>query len=413
MKKKDFLRMAAYACAAMGLVACTDYQAMQTRATSEDKHVMFTTSVTDALGSSEATINITSSVTYEDGSSEDFNPIAYLRVELAQTHIEVSDASQMGVTLVGEEITSPEDDASDGKVDVVKQFTFSDGQVATVYYGWQFERKELADGILNAPHVEISAVNYSDYTSEDVTEESATITLVFQAKLTGADATYAPQETVELKPRYTKAVTATEPEPEDPTYRLYVEWEDWAPHELGFRIYAYKTVGGEETLMQENGEFFHLYLSDFGPSSLHAADADKVGEITYEWYSGLTENEDPFTRGYFTASPTRYQYWYVPSYLFDGERCMFSSNFSTQVLEFKDGDYTAKVEVGVVPEMTSTIEVLSERAGNVPEGTTYVATDVQHLVVTNYVRAVSDVEVTTNKNEAVVFDKEHYIDLYE
>ncbi len=410
MKTKKILRMQLMLMCAV-MTSCTDFDAIQTLQTTTEKDLSFSTTVTDALGSSEATITISSSVTSDD-EIIDFHPTAYLRVELEHTYIEVSEASQMNVELMDEQIVSSEEDASDGKVDVIKQFTYSDGQVATVYYGWQFERKELADGVLNAPHVEITSVKYSDYTSEDVTEESATITLVFQASLTGVDATYAHQETIELKPRYTKALLTADSEAQ-PTYRFYVQWNEWDEEnrEVGFRIYAYKTVGDEETLLQENGEFFHLYLNGVWPDGLYAVESSEIESFTFKWYPGLIEEEDPFTRNYFTSLPIRYQYWYSPSYMLAGIDYIESYNFSTQTLEFNDDGYTAVIEVGVVPEMSGEVKYMSERSANVYEDVVYVGTDIQHLVVTNYVRA-DGVDVTTNKNGDVLYEGYKYIDLF-
>ena len=146
-----------------------------------ERNLEVTTSVDDHLGGSTVTFDQSSSIdTSEDGTEvTHFEPSAYLNVVLEKEHIEVANAGEIDVTLAGEETVS-ENDFSEGVTlgkDVVKKFTFSDGQVATVSYGWRYDKAVIAGNEDYAPHLEIAKVVYSSFAKENTSGNDYTVLL--------------------------------------------------------------------------------------------------------------------------------------------------------------------------------------------------------------------------------------------
>ncbi len=146
MKKKNFLRFAAIAVSAVVLVACSGAEYLDLGKKVEEKNLEVSTSVNDGQGESTGSFEQSSTVDLTgDGTDvQRFNPTAYINVVLEKKHIEVASEAELAVALTGEETVSDknfEEGATFGK-DIVKKFTFSDGQVATVSYGWRYEKSQ-------------------------------------------------------------------------------------------------------------------------------------------------------------------------------------------------------------------------------------------------------------------------------
>ena len=208
---KNFFRNAYLVAIAAVMLGCDGaLETTNSRAMVEvERNLEVTTSVDDHLGGSTVTFDQSSSIdTSEDGTEvTHFEPSAYLNVVLEKEHIDVADASEIDITLVGEEVVS-ETDFSEGITlgrDVVKKFTFSDGQVATVSYGWRYDKAVIAGNEDYAPHLEIAKVSYSNFVKENTSGNDYTVTLEFTASWASHNASKIETAEVTLKPWYTKS----------------------------------------------------------------------------------------------------------------------------------------------------------------------------------------------------------------
>lgn len=237
-----------------------------------DKNVEFTTSVVDALGSSIANIDVESSTISvgDDGTDvRRFEPTCYLNIKLAKEHIELASVEETEITLVDEKVIS-DNEVSDGAIrgrDVVKEFTFSDGQIATVSYGWQYEMDVVGAEQVAAPHVEVSNVRYINHVVENTGVGTYKATPAFDASLVTKSVSNAETVSLTLRPWYTLGVAA-EPEPE-PEYTFEVVWGEWHNGDLDtegdyghyqpVEIYVNKYVNGE--LQRRDRSYVELHAA--------------------------------------------------------------------------------------------------------------------------------------------------------
>ena len=277
MKKNSFLSVAAWMlCTLISLCGCMemDSEPAEAQYLVMDKNVEYTPTVVDALCSSIANVNIESSmITFGDESKEPlrFKPTCYLNVNLAKEHIELSSAEETNVTLLDEKILSDQnfsEGATRGK-DIVKEFYFSDGQVATVSYGWRFEIEPFETGTLEAPHVEVSGVRYINHVVENAEAGTFKATPAFDATLVTKSVSNAETVSLTLRPWYTLGVAA-EPEPEpEPEYTFEVVWGEWHNGDLDtdgdyghyqpVEIYVNKYVNGE--LQRRDRSYVELHAA--------------------------------------------------------------------------------------------------------------------------------------------------------
>ena len=240
------------------------------------KYVEYSAPVVDALGTSIADIDVESStiVIGDDGTNvRRFAPTAYLNVKLAKEHIELSSADEAEVVLVDEKVIS-DNEVSDGAIrgrDVVKEFTFSDGQVATVSYGWQYEMTVVGNETTAAPHLEVSNFRYINHVVENTGVGTYKATPAFDAILVTKSVSNAETESLTLRPWYTMSVIAA-PEPE-PEYTFEVVWGEWHDgdvaadghkgHYQPVEIYVNKYVNGE--LQRRDRSYVELHAA--GPAN--------------------------------------------------------------------------------------------------------------------------------------------------
>ena len=385
MKKKNFLSVAAWMlCTLVSLCSCMSENnvvpASGTTLVNVDKNVEFSTSVVDALGSSVANIDVESStiVVGDDGTDvRRFEPTCYLNVKLAEEHIELSSADEAEVTLVEEKVIS-DNETTEGAIrgrDVVKEFTFSDGQVATVSYGWQYEMDVVGAEQVAAPHVEVSNVRYINHVVENTGVGTYKATPAFDASLVTKSVSNAETESLTLRPWYTMSVVASEPEPE-PEYTFEVVWGEWVEGDyateagayLPVTVYAHKSVGGEAVKTDETT--FHLYTpalrEDYTFRGITATSGN-TGNLEVTSY-----DEDSFERGGFfhTTHVTRFSYMWV----FETFR------FQTSLVElvYTDGEYSTTLEVGLDTTWKKEEDVFIDSNANNPdyEGGRYIGTDI-------------------------------------
>ncbi len=383
-KERNFGVFAWMLCAAISLCGCMTENsvvpASETTLVDVDKNVEFSTNVVDALGSSVANIDVESSTISvgDDGTDvRRFEPTCYLKVELAEEHIELASVEETEVTLLEEKVIS-DNEISEGAIrgrDVVKEFTFSDGQIATVSYGWQYEMDVVDAEKVAAPHVEISNIRYINHVVEMTGVGTYKATPAFDATLVTVSVSSAKAESLTLRPWYTMSVVASEPEPE-PEYTFEVVWGTWVEGDyateagayLPVTVYAHKSVGGEAVKTDETT--FHLYTpalrEDFTFRGITATSGN-TGNLEVTSY-----DEDSFERGGFfhTTHVTRFSYMWV----FETFR------FQTSLVElvYTDGDYSATLEVGLDTTWEKQEDVMIDSNANNPnyEGGRYIGTDI-------------------------------------
>ena len=278
MAKEKLFGVAAWMlCAMTSLCGCMDLESLPAEAQviNTKKYVEYSAPVVDALGTSVADIVVESStiVVGDDGTDvRHFAPTAYLNVKLAEEHIELSSADEAEVTLLEEKVIS-DNEVSDGAIrgrDVVKEFRFSDGQIATVSYGWQYEMDVVGVEETAAPHLEVSNFRYINHVVEMTGEGAYKATPAFDATLVTVSVSSAKAESLTLRPWYTMSVVAPEPEPE---YTFEVVWGEWHDgdvaadghkgHYQPVEIYVNKYVNGE--LQRRDRSYVELHAA--GPAN--------------------------------------------------------------------------------------------------------------------------------------------------
>lgn len=279
MAKQNLFGVATWTlCAAISLCGCMKMESLPAEAQvkNTEKYVEYSAPVVDALGSSVANIDVESStiIVGDDGTDvRHFAPTAYLNVKLAEEHIELASVEETEVTLLEERVIS-DNETSEGAIrgrDVVKEYRFSDGQVATVSYGWQYEMTVV--GVETAaPHVEVSNFRYINHVVEMTGEGTYKATPAFDAMLVTKSVSNAETESLTLRPWYTLSVAEPEPEPE-PEYTFEVVWGEWHDgdvaadghkgHYQPVEIYVNKYVNGE--LQRRDRSYVELHAA--GPAN--------------------------------------------------------------------------------------------------------------------------------------------------
>lgn len=187
-----------------------------------------TVSVQDLQAKSTADFKQTSSFYNEqEGVSLSFEPTAYLNIRLSKSRIEVLTEDELPVTLVKAYVESrrPYKDQITFGEDVVKIFEYSDGQKATVSYGYRYTGVEVGSDTLDMPHVEVDDVvyvqqNLTSLGEKTETEDPYMSELAFQADYTiRGTSSDEVTSSVLLKPWYQKVVSS------EPTEILNVSYE--------------------------------------------------------------------------------------------------------------------------------------------------------------------------------------------
>ena len=364
---------------------------LHTRAMSaSENNLEVTNSVDDHLGGSTVTFNQSSTIdpTGDGTEVKRFNPEAYLNVVLEKEHIEVADASEIDITLVGEETVS-ENDFSEGVTlgkDVVKKFTFSDGQVATVSYGWRYDKAVIAGNEEEAPHLEISKVSYSNFTKENTSGNDYKVTLEFVASWASHNASKIETADVILKPWYTKSFEEGDVVGE-PVWSTNLVWN------TDGTVTATVTKTTPHSLTAPEVEKWE-----------HVATVIMGKDINNSWYVADTgvryessvEDAEPsgYDAGVFTVEGTGKKYSFDPYYnMPNGGNLLPTPSFWVKVyslkIYFDNGEKQFTFDIPVELRFSQSVKYLEERAALYPDDT-YLGSDVKEFsyVDTNLNKAV-------------------------
>ena len=401
MKKKNFLRFAAIAVSAVVLVACTVVLSActageKTNFMSEGidpqmKWFLYVdTAVNDGQGESTGSFEQESNVDMEgDGTNvQRFNPTAYINVVLEKKHIEVASEAELAVALTGEETVSDknfEEGATFGK-DIVKKFTFSDGQVATVSYGWRYDRKVVEDyGAVEAPHLEISSVVYDDYTSEAM-DENQKVTLLFNAAWTAKNVTTPNSDVMTLRPWYTKSVKAGDI-PGEPVWDFKLNWSLNGERQGVVDVIVTKTIP-HSTAEDEVKTWTDQVVVAMGLNSNNSWYVANT-EVTYDSYvtnEGKSSRISGTERA-FTVEFDDNRYNFVPHYRMPGGGYLTPEpTFNTLVrsvkIVFDNGEKHKEFNIPLELKFSQSVQYLSERAKLYPDDT-YLGSDVREFSFVN------------------------------
>ena len=256
----------------------------------------------DTLVKSDVTFKQTSTLS---NSREDlyvtFTPEAYLNIRLSKPRIDIKSTANLPTEVSRAYIISqsPYKRGTTLGEDVVKMFEFTDGQTATVSYGYRYTAVIVNNDTLATPHAEISSVSFSraitdQFEPKTETEDPYRMTLEFKAPfvtkgVSGREVT----ETITMKPWYRKVVT---------TAATVVEDVDYTGRFIGCPISAYEIT---EKVKTNKNEFTNTYRVNLSlnlttPERREQPTLDSLfnrssrGKIVEKQFSE-TKNEDGFT----------------------------------------------------------------------------------------------------------------------
>ncbi|MBO5039430.1 MAG: hypothetical protein J6C85_08290 [Alphaproteobacteria bacterium] len=187
-----------------------------------------------------------------------FQPEAYLNIRLSKPRIEVKTNEELPLEVTKEYILSqsPYKNGTTLGEDFVKIFEFSDGQVATVSYGYRYTAVIINRDTLATPHAEINTVSFNravidQFEQKTETEDPYRVTMEFTAPFTtkgvsGREVT----ENVPMKPWYRKIVTTEATQVEDVSY---------TGRFIGCPFSAYEIT---EKVKTNKNEFTNIYKVD-------------------------------------------------------------------------------------------------------------------------------------------------------
>lgn len=261
--------------------------------------------VKDTLVKSDATFKQVASMKgdMEDGEYDfTFYPSLYLRVRLAKSRIDVKSVTDLSVSLVKQQLKSktPYRSGTTLGADVVREYTFSDGQIATVSYGHRYTGVVQGSDTLATPHLEIDSINFvkaliANFGDKTETEDPYKATLVFKASYSAKGVSNGNElsDKIDLQPWYHKVVTSDATEIENVTY---------TGKYIGCPLEAYELT---EVVKTNKGEETHVYtvplsLKVTPPQEREQPSNDSLfvdkstGKVAEEVFSEVT-NEDGFT----------------------------------------------------------------------------------------------------------------------
>lgn len=274
--------------------------------------------VKDTLVKSDVTFKQTASMKGDkEGAEYDFKftPSLYLNVRLAKTRVEVKSVADLPVSLVKQRLKSqsPYRNGTTLGADVVREFTFSDGQVATVSYGHRFTGVVQNGDTLATPHLEIDSVNFvkaliASFGDKTETEDPYKATLLFDAcySAKGVSDGNELNDKIELQPWYHKVVTTDATEIEKVTY---------SGKYIGCPLQAYELT---EVVKTNKGTETHVYKVDLSlkvtppqereqPSNDSLFVGKSTGKLSEDVFAEVT-NADGFTvqtiNGTYTSTAT-------------------------------------------------------------------------------------------------------------
>ncbi|MCM1323914.1 MAG: hypothetical protein NC218_07120 [Acetobacter sp.] len=261
-----------------------------------------TVTVKDTLVKSEVTFKQTSRLyNQKEEINLTFNPTAYLNIRLTKSRIDVLTKDELPATLTKQYIQSrtPYKNKTDFGEDVIAIYEFSNGQKATVSYGYRCMGVIVGNDTLTVPHVEVDNVSfirqtYENFGQKTEIEDPYKAILVFNAQYTikgtsKSDVT----ANVEMKPWYHKVVTSEATKVEDVSY---------SGKFLNCPVDAYELI---EKVKTNKGEFSNTYRVNLAlevkkPNEREQPSLDSLfnevskGNFSEKLFSE-TKNKDGFT----------------------------------------------------------------------------------------------------------------------
>lgn len=186
----------------------------------EIKNMSSSTTANDSLAKSTSNIYQNSYWNSSElGITLEFQPKAYLTIELSETSINVDDETKLPIKLVDDYISSSKPygkDVNDTIIgnNIVKIFQFDDGQVATITYDYNYHGFRFEGQVIETPHLVIDSVVYLKhshelYTATNELEKTYKVTPEFMVYTTNAATNQKPivHNQAVFKPWYKKVIT--------------------------------------------------------------------------------------------------------------------------------------------------------------------------------------------------------------
>lgn len=219
--KKNFFKAAVILMAAISFVACNEEKekinVKATGGTTINPANGYTTSLTStanvenngvaSVGVVNGWGNITTDTESENPISNDFEANANASASLTLPVVSVT-ADQLGTVALTATGTPTEDKkttATENKKSVNQTLTFSDGQVANLNYGYVYPQFKTT--LKEIPHLEVTELEYVDYTATPVADNQYKITLHFTAKYREFGVSSPKEKTLDLYPEYLQEAT--------------------------------------------------------------------------------------------------------------------------------------------------------------------------------------------------------------
>ena len=168
---------------------------------------------TESVGTVTGIGSITTDLDSETPTNYSLNANAEAKVTLNQNIVTVS-AENAGIVNLSEKSQATETDLSseeEKKMSYTKTFTFSDGQSADAVYAYAYTNVKLSSSV-PVPHVEITNVDYIDYTATQIADNQYTIVMHFRADYKTFGVKNTTEGTLDLYPEYIQEIEAVAPQ---------------------------------------------------------------------------------------------------------------------------------------------------------------------------------------------------------
>lgn len=170
------------------------------------------------------------------------SPFCYCNITLSKPQISIKEGEDLSAIVVNSKVISqtPFEQNSRSGEDVIEELEFSDGQTATLSYGYNFEYYNTGDEDSASPHVVIDSIRFHSIQLDSLgiktdTTDTYRATLTFEVNYSHVGTTYTDGNyTIMAKPWYYKVITT------DPLIVEKVEYYDGKY--VGCPIQAYEVT---------------------------------------------------------------------------------------------------------------------------------------------------------------------------
>lgn len=167
---------------------------------------------TESVGTITGIGSITTDIESENPLKYTLDTTGEAKVTLNKSIVTVS-AENAGIVNMTEKSSAIESDLSteeNVKKSYTKTFAFSDGQTADAVYAYAYTNVKLSSSV-SVPHVEVTNVDYIDYTATKIADNQYKIVMHFVANYKTAGVRNAITESLDLYPEYIQEIEATAP----------------------------------------------------------------------------------------------------------------------------------------------------------------------------------------------------------